>query len=201
VWKFYVRLALVSLIFLAAFSGLWAYSSSGNSSASFQPQVELDIHNNTSSIDFPLTFPSTQHMVSYGNGGKLFFYDGLKFNSSLNPGKGSLMILVNSSLHNGSSQTTFCNFTQGQVTGQISLSLAPGYYSIGVRVIISVALSENVNLTQALPSVSKNVSGKFIATLVKPEVAVFTYPVIVSASSTVLFSVISYIDFRRKFSG
>ena len=200
-WKFYVRMALISLIFLAAFSGLWAYSLSGNSPSTFQPQVELDIHNNTSSMDFPLTFPSTQDVASYGYGGNIFFYDGLKFNSSLNAGKGSLTIVLNASEHNGSSQTTSCNFTHGQNTGQIHLSMSPGYYTIGVKVIITVGFAENVNLTQALPSVSNNVSGKFIATLVKPEVAVFTYPVIVSAGFTGFFSVISYVDYRRKFSG
>ncbi len=78
--------------------------------------------------------------------------------------------------------------------------MAPGYYTIELNVNVDVGLVSNLNLTQAIFPAEKNVSGEFIATLVKPDVTVFTYPAGISAGFTVLFSVISVADYWRKFS-
>ncbi len=200
-WKSFVRLALICLIFLTAFSGLWAYSANNNSPSSFNPQVELHIHNKTSTfVDCIFSFNSSHHIASYGNGGTIFFYDGLKFNSSLAPGNWSLTILINTSNPNVLPYTCTYNFTSSQTTGQIGLSLTPGYYTIQLNVSVNVGVASNLNLTQAFFPAEKNVSGEFIATLVKPDVTVFTYPAGISAGFTVLFSVISIADYWRKFS-
>ena len=198
-WKIYVKLAAISLVFLAAFSGLWGYSLSENSPASFQPQLELHVQNSTSELDYPLTLPSVQHLASYGSGGQLFFYDGLLFNSSLNAGNSYLIVLVNSSNSSGISYSISYNLSSNQTTGQIGLPLKPGYYAVNAKVIINVGMTGNVNLTHQIPFVKRNVAGEFIVTIVKPGVTVFTFPVILSASFIAMFSVVSFVDYRRKF--
>ncbi|OWP56718.1 MAG: hypothetical protein B2I17_04520 [Thermoplasmatales archaeon B_DKE] len=192
--KQFVRLALISMVFLVLFSGMWYYSSSAGSVFSIDTPSQIVLHNNTSRANIPLGSPAILQIVSYGNGGKIFYYDGLMINSSIGPITENYTVYINST--SNSQKLEFHNLTYGDF-GSTALSLSPGYYNITPVLSFVVRIETNMTLANLIPKVMANISGKFITTVSRPGSTFYVIPFEASVVAVAAFTSISIIEFRK----
>ena len=193
-WKQFVRLALISTVFLVLLSSMWYYSGSANSVISIETPSDIHLYNNTSSALILLGFPTTIQIVSYGNGGEIFYYDGLRISGSLEPLTENYTVYVNSTSNN--QKFEYHNLTYGD-SGSAALSLSPGYYNITPVLSIVIRIETNMTLASLIPKVTANISGKFITTVNRPESTFYVLPFEASVIGIALFTSISIIELRK----
>ncbi len=191
-WKQFMRLAVISMAFMVLFSSLWYYSDAQNSPVRIHTSTYLDYCNSTLSIKVPVSLLSTEQIVSYGNGGVISYYDGLKINSTIHPIMDEFVVYINST--HSSTRLVVNNLSYGSV-GNLKLSLRPGTYNVTAVFYIVMPASEMENLSSILSEIGS--SGHFITIVIRPTSTLYVYPFLASVAATGIFTGISFLEIRR----
>ncbi|MCL4346233.1 MAG: hypothetical protein M1496_07760 [Candidatus Thermoplasmatota archaeon] len=192
IWKQYMRLAAISVIFILMFSGLTYVEDSSNNPISAKADDCIHVYNNTSSVYLGSGFLKKIPIFSYGSGGSIYYYDDVRTTGALKP-PNSLLLCINSSKYNTTMEAN--NITFGE-SGSFHLSLNPGNYKIFAYFIFDVNVKA-VNNTTAYRWFQKNVTGSVILSIIRPPVTIFEYPLAVSITAGVIFSVMSLLEMEK----
>ncbi|CAC12154.1 hypothetical membrane protein [Thermoplasma acidophilum] len=176
------------------FSSLWYYSSSQNSPARVETTTYLDFYNSTFSKNIPLSLPVTEQIVSYGSGGAISYYDGIKINGTITNAWDEYVIYVNSS--SSSTMLVLNNLSYGSY-GNLRLSLRPGFYNITAMFRINIPLENGKNPSGIQYEIWRNISGNFITILIKPDSTIYIYPLAASFFAAAILMGLSILEIRR----
>ncbi len=198
IWKQFLRLAIISLIFTALFSGAWYYSNTQNSNVTIDSPITLNFYNNYSSENIFLKFPFTIHIVSFGYGGAVSYYDGLRINGTFQPEWSALIIYINSTA--SSFKIEEKNITYGNI-GYFNLSLSPGFYNVTATFYLGFYIGNSVLSYNNISRLLSNISGSFTTIIIKPPSTVYITPFIVfniAFASFTVITVIKWIKFNKE---
>lgn len=193
-WKQFLRLAIISLALFVLFSSLWYYSGLQNSPVNLETATYLDFYNSTSSENLSLSLHVTEHTVSYGNGGAISYYDGIRINGTITHAWDEYVIYVNSSSSNN--KLVVNNLTYASY-GNLRLSLRPGFYNITAMFKINIPLNNGRNTSSIEYEVLRNISGNFMSVLIKPDSTIYIYPSAASIFAASIFMGMSLLEIRR----
>ncbi|MCL4335025.1 MAG: hypothetical protein M1402_02880 [Candidatus Thermoplasmatota archaeon] len=193
-WKQFLRLTIISVAFIVLFSSLWYYSGYHNSPVKVETPIYLNFYNNTFSDNIPLSLHVTEQIVSYGNGGAISYYDGISINGTVKPAADDYAVYVNSS--SSSIRIVVNNLSYGS-SGNLKLSLKPGFYNVTAVFEMNISVGRGTNVFSIFSEMRTNISGNFITILVRPDSTVYIYPFAASIFAAALFTGISLLEMRR----
>ncbi len=196
IWKQFQSLVIISLIFTALFSGAWYYSNTQNSNVTINAQIILNFKNNYSSSSTFLTFPVLIQIVSYGYGGAVSYYDGVRINGTFQPKWSALIIYINSTKASNF-KIEENNVTYGNVGYLNNLSLSPGFYNVTAMFYLGFYTGNSGLSFNNVFKLLSNISGNFTTIIIKPPSTVYIPPFIVSIISVVSFTVITVIKWIK----
>lgn len=194
IWKQFLRLAIISVVFLVIFSGVWHYSSSQNQILNVKTEVAFQFYNNTSSSIGIVTSPNSLEITSYGNGGELSYYDGVRVNGTIQPVSTEYVIYFDSG--SSSFNISINNLSYGS-SGTVKLGLKPGFYNVTAFFFLNIYTGKKGMTAAQGYQLSKNVSGTFITILNKPQSTIYIYPFVSSIFVLAVVIAISVLELGK----